>query len=229
MRSAYDDPYRRGLAAAFLLVWLALAIDPVDRVVWALENILVATLLGLLYAYRHEAPLSRGACLCVFAFLCVHEVGAHYTYPGVPYDAWALALVGVSPGEALGLERNHFDRLIHFLFGLLLTGPMREVLLRTSPVRRGWSYVLPVALSMAASSGYEVVEWLAVVAFGGDSGMAFIGAQGDVWDAQKDMALAGTGATLAMALVAYRERRRAPGRVHAGQVVGGGGRLARAG
>lgn len=228
MRSAYDDPYRRGLAAAFLLVWLALAVDPVDRVVWALENLLVATVLGLLYAYRHEAPLSRRACLCVFAFLSIHEVGAHYTYPGVPYDAWIEAVAGVSPGEAFGLDRNHFDRLIHFLFGLLLTGPMREVLLRTSPVRRGWSYVLPVALAMAASSGYEVIEWLAAAAFGGDSGAAFIGAQGDPWDAQKDMALAGVGSTLAMALVAYRERRGAPGRVHAGQVVGGG-RLARAG
>jgi putative membrane protein len=149
----------------------------------------------------------------LFAFLCLHEIGAHYTYPGVPYDAWIGALTGGTLEGGLGLERNHFDRLAHFAFGLLLTQPMREVLMRTSPLRGRWTFWLAVAVSMAASAGYEIAEWWVAALFGGDLGTAFLGAQGDVWDAQKDMGLASLGAMLAMTVATNVEnaaRRKAP-------------------
>jgi putative membrane protein len=204
-----SDACRAGLAAAFFLVWLMLAIDPANRSVWAIENVLVVCVLGLIHVYRREVPLSRAACIMIFIFLCVHEIGAHYTYPEVPWNRWVTAILGVAPAESLAFERNHFDRFVHVLFGLLLTVPIREALLATSPVRRGWSYVLPVALSMAASAGYEIVEWLGATTFGGADAASFIGAQDDIWDAQKDMALATIGAIPPMLWAAIREGGRA--------------------
>lgn len=203
------DPFRRRVILAFLVFWTALAVAPANRADWLAENLLVAGLLGALYLAREDVRLSKASTLAVFAFLATHAVGAHYTYPGVPYDAWLEALTGTTSGELFGFERNHYDRLVHLLFGLLLTQPMREALMQTSPVRGRWSYLLPVAVSMAASSGYEVAEWWIAVAFGGDLGAAFVGAQGDVWDAQKDMALAAGGAMLAMTIVTNLDHARA--------------------
>ncbi len=193
-----DTAYGRRLAWAFLAVWLALGVAPVDRAHWAAENLLVAGLAVAVWATRRTVPLSKASSTMLFAFLCLHEIGAHYTYPGVPYDAWIEALTGGTLEGGLGLERNHFDRLAHLAFGLLLTQPMREVLMRTSPLRGRWTYWLAVAISMAASAGYEIAEWWVAALFGGDLGTAFLGAQGDVWDAQKDMGLASLGAMLAM-------------------------------
>jgi putative membrane protein len=205
-----DRGFPQALGLIFLAVLLVSAIGPVDPAVWALENLLVLTLAGLLAFYRRELTFSRASWAMLFVFLCAHEIGAHYTYSQVPYDSWLQALTGLSLKAQLGVERNHFDRVIHLGFGLLLTQPIREVLLRTTPVHRNWSYVLPVALSMAASSGYEMVEWLASAAFGDEQGAAFVGAQGDAWDAQKDMALATFGAAVAMIAAAWLERGRLP-------------------
>lgn len=201
MSAPASDSYRGGLAAVFLCVWLALAISPIDRSVWAIENVLVLCALGLIYTYRREVPLSRASCVMILVFLCAHEIGAHYTYPQVPYERWLAQALGMD----VGMGRNHYDRAVHFLFGVLITLPIREAILHTSPVRRGWSYVLPVALSMAASAGYEIFEWLGAAVFGGANGPAFVGTQGDIWDAQKDMAMATVGAILPMVWAAIRE------------------------
>jgi putative membrane protein len=211
-----SDAYRARLAAVFLLLCVALAISPVDRGVWAIENVLVVGGLGVIHTYRREVPLTRASCVMIFIFLCIHEIGAHYTYPEVPWNEWTMAVLGISPNESFGFERNNFDRFVHVLFGLLLTLPMREALLATSPMRRGWSYVLPVAVSMAASAAYEVFEWLGVALFAGVNGPGFIGAQNDIWDGQKDMALATLGAILPMLWVAIWERGRARDLVGAG-------------
>ena len=206
---AGDRAYQRGLAWAALVVWAALAVAPANRGAWLAENVLVAGMVVALYLWRDTVRLSNASSTALFAFLCAHEVGAHHTYPGVPYDAWVEALAGGTLRDLLGVERNHFDRLAHLLFGLLLTQPLREALMQTSAVRGRWGYVLPVAISMAASAGYEVAEWCVAVLVGGDLGPAFLGAQGDVWDAQKDLALASGGAMLAMTVVSHRERARA--------------------
>ncbi len=100
--------------------------------------------------------------------------------------------------QLVGWERNNFDRVVHFTYGLLLAYPMREVFLRVANVRGFWGYFLPLDLTMSTSMLFELIEWAAAEVFGGDLGQAYLGTQGDVWDAHKDMALASLGALFAM-------------------------------
>jgi putative membrane protein len=139
--------------------------------------------------------------------MCLHQVGAHYTYAEVPYDLWFSNLTGTTFNELVGWERNNFDRVIHFLYGLLLAYPIREVFLRVADVRGFWGYFLPLDLTMSTSMLFELIEWGAAEVFGGELGQAYLGTQGDVWDAHKDMALASLGALTAM-LVTYAINRR---------------------
>jgi putative membrane protein len=125
----------------------------------------------------------------------------------VPYDAWFRSLTGVSFNGLVGWERNNFDRVVHFSYGLLLAYPIREMFLRVADVRGFWGYFLPLDLTMSTSMLFELIEWGAAEAFGGDLGQAYLGTQGDVWDAHKDMALASLGALIAM-LVTFALNRR---------------------
>ena len=138
----------------------------------------------------------------IFLFLCLHEIGAHYTYSEVPYDAWFQALTGRSLNAWMGWNRNQFDRVVHFCYGLLLAYPVREVFLRVADVRGFWGYFLPLDLTMSTSMLYELIEWLPAVGLGGDLGAAYLGTQGDPWDAHKDMLLASLGAVVAMTITA---------------------------
>ena len=187
----------QALAAAFALLWIALAIHPVDRSDWLLENVLIAVGVGFLAATRRALPLSTPSYLLLFAFLCLHAVGAHYTYSLVPYDDAFRAVSGSSLNELFGATRNHYDRLVHFAYGLLLVLPFRELLMLHARARGFWSYFLPVDLALSTSALYELIEWAAAVVYGGDLGIAFLGTQGDPWDTHKDMALAGLGAVVA--------------------------------
>ena len=180
------------------LLWLALAVAPSDRAAWALENALVVAFVPMLVASMRWLPLSRLTWTLILLFLSLHTVGAHYTYADVPYDAWSEALLGVRLNDLLGLERNHFDRLVHFSYGLLLAYPMRELFLRVADARGFWGYFLPLDLTLSTSAIFELLEWAVAELFGGDLGIAYLGSQGDMWDAQKDMALAGLGAAIAM-------------------------------
>jgi putative membrane protein len=190
------------LGLAFGALWIALAIEPRYRDDWMLENILVALLVVAIAASYRKFVLSRVSYTLVFLFLCLHEVGAHYTYSEVPYDAWVQALTGRSLNEAMGWERNHFDRLVHFLYGLLMAYPLRELFLRVAEVRGFWGYFLPLDFTLSTSALFELFEWGAAELFGGELGAAYLGTQGDIWDAHKDMALAGAGALIAMLLTA---------------------------
>jgi putative membrane protein len=120
----------------------------------------------------------------------------------VPYDEGFTFLFGFSLNQALSFERNHFDRAIHFAYGLLLAYPIREVFIRIATVRGFWGYFLPLDITMSSSMLFELFEWGAAEFFGGDLGMAYLGTQGDVWDAHKDMALASLGALIAMLVTA---------------------------
>jgi putative membrane protein len=142
--------------------------------------------------------LSRVSYTLIFLLLCLHEVGAHYTYAEVPYNEWFKALSGTTLNSLLGWERNNFDRVVHFTYGLLLAYPVREIFLRVAAVRGFWGYFLPLDLTMSTSMIFELFEWAAAEAFGGDLGMAYLGTQGDMWDAHKDMVLASLGALIAM-------------------------------
>lgn len=186
------------LGVLFGILFTALAIDPWHRADWALENVLViAFVLFVVFSYK-RLTLSRISYTTIFLFLCLHEIGSHYTYAEVPYDEWFRALTGQTLNSVLGWERNNFDRVVHFAYGLLLAYPVREIFLRVAAVRGFWGYFLPLDLTMSTSMIFELFEWAAAEIFGGDLGEAYLGTQGDPWDAHKDMALASLGALIAM-------------------------------
>ena len=197
--------YRRyllTLAVLLAVLWGALAIHPKFRQDWLLENALFLVFVGALALNHRRMPLSRISYALIFLYSCLHLVGAHYTYSEVPYEQWSRALLGRSINELFGLERNHFDRLVHFSHGLLLAYPVRELFLRVADVRGFWGYFLPLDVTMSTSLLYELIEWAGALGFGGDLGAAYLGTQGDQWDAQKDMALASLGALIAMTMTA---------------------------
>ena len=196
------ERHAKMLTATFAVLWLALAIHPVSRMDWVLENVLIVIGVPILMAaYRHRL-FSRFSHTLIFIFLCLHAIGAHYTYSQVPYDEWWRMLTGHSFNEIFGWRRNHFDRAVHFLYGLLLAYPIREIFLRIVRVRGFWGYFLPLDFTMSTSLVYELIEWLAAVVLGGELGQAYLGTQGDIWDAHKDMALASLGALIAMLITA---------------------------
>ena len=199
--------YLLTLGILFGTLWIALAIAPWHRADWVLENVLVVIFAALLMFTYRAFPLSLISYTLIFVFLCLHTIGAHYTYAEVPYDSWFEHLFGTSLNASLGWERNHFDRAVHFSYGLLLAYPIREVFLRMAGVRGFWGYFLPLDLTMSTSMLYELIEWGAAEMFGGELGVAYLGTQGDIWDAHKDMALASLGALICMLLTATINRR----------------------
>lgn len=194
----------RWLLGAYLCIWAALAIAPRYRADWLLENIIVFIAVPLFVRSARSWRFSDGAYVCLFVFLVLHTVGAHYTYSEVPYDDWTRALTGHSLNEALGWQRNHYDRLVHFSYGLLLLPAGVELFDRVAAPRGLWRVLLPVFFMMSHSVIYELIEWGAAELFGGDLGQAYLGTQGDVWDAQKDMALATLGAVISMIILRLR-------------------------
>jgi len=195
------------LLAILVVTGVLLGIAPSYRGDWLLENLLAAAgVTGLVWT-RRRFPLSNLSYVLIFVFLMLHEVGAHYTYAEVPYDAWFTRLTGHGLNELLGFERNHYDRLVHFSYGFLLAYPIRELFVRVADARGFWGYFLPLDVVMSTSMLYELIEWAAAEAFGGDLGVAYLGTQGDIWDAHKDMLLATLGAALALTLTAAIHRR----------------------
>ena len=190
------------LLALFVVAWVVGAIRPWHLTTWVLENSLTVLFVAGLIVTRRRLPLSSVSYTLIFLYLCLHTLGAHYTYSEVPYDRWSRAALGTGLNEALGWQRNHYDRLVHFCFGLLLAYPIRELFLRVAGVRGFWGYYLPLDVTISFSAVYELIEWAAAIVFGGDTGQAYLGTQGDEWDAHKDMALASVGAVISMSVVA---------------------------
>jgi putative membrane protein len=180
----------------FLAVWGVLAIAPAYREDWLLENL--PTFVGVPAAVLgyHRFRFSNRAYVQATVFLVLHTIGSHYTYSEVPLGDWLR--------DALGLARNHYDRVVHFAFGLLMLRPVRELGFHTGgrPGRFARLYFC-VAGVACWSLVYEVVEWAVAQVADPAAGTAYLGTQGDEWDVQKDMALALTGALLA-AVVEWR-------------------------
>ncbi|HEY0682221.1 MAG TPA: DUF2238 domain-containing protein [Steroidobacter sp.] len=199
------------LLLLLIAVWLALALEPVSRQDWLLENILVLVTVPVLVATRHRMRFSNGSYVCLFIFFVLHSIGAHYTYSLVPYDAWWQTLTGSTLNQMLGWERNHYDRLIHFFYGVLLLQPSAELLGRYAPARGVWRSILPVLFVMSHSVVYELVEWIAALIVAPELGEAYLGTQGDPWDAQQDMALATLGAIVTTLLIRLTRKSDQPG------------------
>lgn len=196
--------YPATLLAAFVLWWCLLAYAPAYRQDWLLENLLVLIVVPLLVWSYPRLRLSDFSYTLLFVFFCVHEVGAHYTYAEVPYAAWYARLTGSALPAIFAGGRNHFDRLVHFLYGLLVLPAVIELLQARATPRGLWRNLLPVVFIMSNSELFELIEWQAAEIFGGPLGQAYLGTQGDIWDAQKDSAMAALGAVLG--LVLYRLR-----------------------
>jgi putative membrane protein len=193
------------LLGVFLLIFIALGISPATRTDWLLENVItVLALVWLVWSYR-RLPLSNLACVLLFVFGVFHEIGAHYQYSDVPYDHWFASISGGHSLDALlGFDRNQYDRLVHFLYGLLITPVAAEVISARVRLRGLWLFLIPVTFMMSHALIYELVEWFAASIFAADVGQAYLGTQGDVWDAQKDMFLATIGSLIAQPLWMWR-------------------------
>lgn len=201
-------PRRQVLLLALAATWALASLihSPVPELA-PLQNLpTLAVAAGLALALRRwPLPTSAVACLC--AFLALHTLGGRYAYSYVPYDDWAAAIGLPRPADLFGFHRNHFDRLVHFSFGALLVHPLSEVLRRHGKVGAGLSLYIAVEFVFAASAIYEIFEWALTMVLAGADVETYNGQQGDVWDAQKDMALAGLGAILAAAVLKVRRQR----------------------
>lgn len=177
-----------GLLLFYGLFWSWLAISPVDRRDWLLENLLSLTLVVMLILTYRRFRFSVTSYCLIGLFLTLHAIGAHYTYSEVPFGFWLKDL--------FGLSRNPFDRIAHFSYGALLVYPLRELLMRRAGLRGFWAPFLSISVILAQSGFFEIAEAVVASFVSPELGSTYLGAQGDEWDAQKDMAAAFTGALL---------------------------------
>lgn len=198
--------YPLALLFIYAVIWIALAIDPVYRHDWLLENVLVLVAVPLLILTARRLRFSDFTYTCLFVFFVFHSIGSHHTYSLVPYDAWFQSVTGTSLDGLLGFERNHFDRLMHFLYGLLIAPAAVELFAHYGRYPASWAVLFPTLFMFAHAGIYEIIEWAAALVFGGDLGQAFLGTQGDIWDGQKDMALAFAGTVTMMIALAVAGR-----------------------
>ncbi len=185
-----QNRFLQGILVAYALVWMLTAWKPLYPHDWMMENLLVFVTIPVLAFTHRRFPLSDLSYLLIALFLALHAIGAHYTYSNVPLGFWLK--------EAWHLSRNPFDRVVHFSFGLLLAYPVREVFLRVAKTRGFWNYYLPLDVVLAFSAVFELFEMAAALLTSPELGDAYLGTQGDVFDAQKDMLMAGLGAVFAM-------------------------------
>jgi len=184
----------QALLVLYAIVWIVAAINPKYPTDWVLENILVVLFVpALVFTYK-RFPLSDLSYVLMTLFMMLHALGAHYTYAETPVGYWMQ--------EWFGFDRNHYDRVVHFGFGLLMAYPIREIFLRVARSRGFFAYYLPFDVVLAFSGGYEVIEMIVAVIVSPEAGDAYLGTQGDIWDAQKDMALAAGGAVISMVATA---------------------------
>ncbi|RMG92348.1 MAG: DUF2238 domain-containing protein [Zetaproteobacteria bacterium] len=184
------DHYPFWLAAGFLVFFLLMGVDPVSRKVWWAETIpVIIVFVGLVISYPWFR-FSNAAYSLMAVWLFLHTIGGHYTFAGVPFDMFS---------HAFGFERNHFDRIGHFSVGFYAFAIIEWLLRRhlCGPVLASLFGILAI---MAVAAAYEMIEWWYAVVEGGEAGLAFLGSQGDIWDAQKDMLADTLGAITAVGL-----------------------------
>jgi len=178
------------LGALYIPFWAILAVEPVSREVWWAENIPVMAVFALLVLTYRQLRFSNLAYGLMAVWLFWHTVGGHYTFAGVPFGFVT---------DLFGFERNNFDRIGHFSIGFYAL-PIAELLLRKKFCGPVLASLFGLFAIMALAAGYEIIEWWYAVLEGGEAGIEFLGSQGDVWDAQKDMLLDTLGAISSLAL-----------------------------
>jgi len=182
----------------FAVVWAATFVKTSDLNNWLLENVLVFLFLAFLIGTFRRFQFSDLSYLLISVFLCLHVYGSQHTYAENPFGFWLQ--------DVFGGSRNNFDRIVHFSFGFLLAYPMRELFLKWFGFPKWVAWMLPIEITLSLSAFYELVEWAVADLFFRAQGDAFLGTQGDIWDAQKDIFLAFTGAIIATTIVSTIKR-----------------------
>ncbi len=190
------------LFALYLVEFALLAIHPVSRATWMAENVTVlVVVVPLVWLYLRGIRFSNTAYLLMSVLIFLHTIGGHYTFSEVPFD-WFTRWIGA--------ERNHFDRLAHFSVGFYAYAICEYIESRRLSTRRGFSILVAIAIIFAVASLFEIVEWLYAAFSSPTAGDEFLGSQGDIWDAQKDMLADGLGAILASIAYHVSHRKRFP-------------------
>ena len=173
--------------AIYVFVWIIMAINPKYPQDWLLENVLVFFIFPFIIWMDKKHNYTLLSIVLFFIFASLHSLGTHYTYAEMEYFDPIT--------QFFGFERNHFDRLVHFLFGLLIFRILFEMITPgIKSVKTALLFTFTMVITI--STLYEMLEWLAAVTFHPELGIAFVGTQGDVWDAQQDMLLAIIGALI---------------------------------
>lgn len=173
--------------AIYIMVWTIMAIDPKYPQDWLLENVLVFIFFPFIVLMDKKYHYTLPSLVLLLIFASLHSLGSHYTYAEMEHFNVIT--------HFFGFERNHFDRVVHFLFGLLAFRILFEMI-SASAVTAKTALLFTLTMVISISTFYEMLEWLAAVILHPELGMAFLGTQGDVWDAHKDTALAMTGALI---------------------------------
>lgn len=196
--SFFHNRWHRWLVVFFVLWWLALAVAPLHRFDWFLENLLVAaTVLAMWRAYPNMR-FSNEALTAMTVFLSLHVLGSHYTYAETPVGFWMQ--------DIFGWSRNHYDRFIHFCFGLLMFWTLREAAQQTMTLKSKWTDTAALLVIIAMSAFYEVIEWMTTKIVNSEAADVFLGTQGDFFDSQKDHGLAILGVLLSFSLAKILKR-----------------------
>lgn len=185
--------YHKFLITVFAAVWIWAAIAPNYREDWLFENILVILFVPAIIWSGRYLRLSNLSYTLITVFSVLQLVGSHYTFAEVPF--------GRVLADWFGAERNSYDRLVHFLWGLLILYPAREIIMRAVKVVNGWSYYFAFDVIVSLSAIFEIFEWVGARLVSAELGTAYLGMQGDIFDAQKDMAMAALGALAAVAII----------------------------
>lgn len=181
------------LAFVFVLFWIGTFVSTPNRDNWYTENVqTILFLIGLSISHK-KFKFSDLSYTMITVYLLLHIYGAEYTYAENPFGYWLK--------EALHLNRNYYDRIVHFSFGFLLTYPMRDYFKNHFEWPNWVCWILPIEITLSFSALYELIEWLVADIFFPAEGVAYLGTQGDIWDAQKDMGIAFVGAVIAMFLI----------------------------
>ncbi len=187
------------LFAIYLLEFTLLAIRPHSRTTWVSENLTVICIVTpLVWLYLNGIRFSNTAYLFMSVLIFLHTIGGHYTFAQVPFG-WVTDLIGA--------QRNHFDRLAHFSVGFFAFALLEFMEGRRLSTHRTFSLVVAISAILAVAALFEIFEWLYAIAADPVAGAEFLGSQGDIWDAQKDMLADGLGAIVASAAyhVMYRQ------------------------
>lgn len=185
------------LLALYIVVFTICAIEPYDRTVWWAENIPIIVVVGAIAWLSRLHRFSNTSYILMSVFIILHTIGGHYTFERVPF-AWV--------SELFGFERNHYDRLAHFSVGFYAYA-IAEVLMARRLVRSRWIVSLFPVFAIATVAGvYEIFEWQYAMSADPEAGIAVLGSQGDIWDAQKDILADTLGAILVMTLFFYQHR-----------------------